>query len=474
MNTVPSPLQQRLAQFSQLHTLQFWNQLNSAEQHQLLEQLTAADLKLLQEIWKSSKSPDPSTDNAAERISSAKAPGMVIRQPASAEDQAAWKAAAAAGESRLQAGKVAIVTVAGGQGTRLGFDHPKGMFPIGPVSDRTLFQIFAEQILARRKRHRASIPWFIMTSDATHDETVAFFQANNFFTMPEDSVAFFKQGSLPALDAATGNILLSSPSSLSLSPDGHGGLIMALKNAGLLDRMQREGVEHVFYHQVDNPTVIMADPALIGFHAQQKSLLTTNVVCKSSPTERMGVLVDVNGHTEIIEYSELTPEQAASCDDSGQWIFWAGNTAIHVFERAFLQQLAEEGCRLPLHVARKNVAFIDSSGQLVQPTDAANPNAIKLERFIFDALPLAERTLIVEGNREREFNPVKNKSGADSADTARAALNRIGREWLAAAGQPVSASQPVEISPLQALDADQLQSKLADRTLKLADLITDG
>ena len=469
MNTVPSPLQQRLAQFSQLHTLQFWNQLDSAEQHQLLEQLANADLKQLQEIWRSSKNPDASTDNGAERISSAKAPGMVIRQPVSPEDRAAWTAAAAAGEVRLQAGKVAVVTVAGGQGTRLGFDHPKGMFPIGPVSDRTLFQIFAEQILARRKRHQASIPWFIMTSDATHDETVEFFKANKFFNMPEDSIAFFMQGSLPALDAATGNILLSSPASLSLSPDGHGGLIMALKNSGLLDRMQRDGVEHVFYHQVDNPTVIIADPALIGFHAHQKSMLTTNVVCKSSPTERMGVLVDVNGHTEIIEYSELTPEQAASCDASGQWIFWAGNTAIHVFERAFLQQLAEEGCRLPLHVARKNVAFLDSSGQLVQPSDAANPNAIKLERFIFDALPLAERTLIVEGNREREFNPVKNKSGADSADTSRAALNRIAREWLTAAGHVVSDDRPLEISPLTALDAEELRTQLQSGTARVSD-----
>lgn len=472
MNTVPSHIQQRLEEFSQLHTLQFWDQLNSAEQNQLLEELTAADLKQLQEIWKSSQSPDPSTDNAALRISNAKAPGMVIRQPVSAQDRAAWKDAAVAGELRLQAGKVAIVTVAGGQGTRLGFDHPKGMFPIGPVSDRTLFQIFAEQILARRRRHQASIPWFIMTSDATHDETVAFFKANKFFTMPEDSIAFFKQGSLPALDAATGNILLSSPSRLSLSPDGHGGLIMALKNAGLLDRMQQEGVEHVFYHQVDNPTVIMTDPALIGFHAQQKSQLTTNVVCKSSPTERMGVLVDVNGHTEIIEYSELTPEQAASCDASGQWIFWAGNTAIHVFERTFLQQLAEEGCRLPLHVARKNVAFIDSTGQLVQPTDAGNPNAIKLERFIFDALPLAERTLIVEGNREREFNPVKNKSGADSADTSRAALNRIAREWLTAAGQSVPDDRMVEISPLVALDADELRTHLQDGTARVSDFVS--
>jgi len=473
MSTVPSHIQRALQQFSQLHTVQFWDTLDENQQAQLAKQLAETDLKQLKEIWESSQHENASPA-ASDRIERAAAPGTVIRQPISPEDHASWQAARVLGEARLTAGKVAVVTVAGGQGTRLGFDHPKGMFPIGPISQRTLFQIFAEQILARRRRHNASILWMIMTSDATHDETVAFFEANNNFNLPKQSVVFFMQGSLPALDAATGNILLSSPSGLALSPDGHGGLIMALRNAGLLDRMQHEGVEHVFYHQVDNPTVIIADPALIGFHLQQKSALTTNVVCKTSPTERMGVLVDVDGHTEIIEYSELTPEQAAACNKAGQWIFWAGNTAIHVFDRGFLQQLAEDGCRLPLHVARKNVPFVDASGQLVQPGDSANPNAIKLERFIFDALPLAERTLIVEGNRDREFNPVKNKSGSDSADTARAALNRIGREWLAAAGQPVSEFQPVEISPLQTLDADELKLKLADGTLRLADLITVG
>jgi UDP-N-acetylglucosamine/UDP-N-acetylgalactosamine diphosphorylase len=394
----------------------------------------------------------------------------VIRQPGSPDDAAQWTSAIRAGDAELRGGRVAVITVAGGQGTRLGFDYPKGLFPIGPVSDRSLFQVFAEQILARRRRHQAEIPWFIMTSDATHDETVAFFESRKYFSLPETSVVFFKQGSLPAVDAATGKLLLSSPASLALSPDGHGGLVMALQNAGLLNRMQRDGIESVFYHQVDNPTVIIADPALIGFHTQHNSLLTTNVVCKSSPTERMGVLVDLDGHTEIIEYSELTPEQAARCDAQGQWIFWAGNTAIHVFDRTFLQRLAEDGCRLPLHVAHKNVAYLDANGQLVLPTDAANPNAIKFERFIFDALPLAERTLIVEGNRDREFNPVKNKSGADSADTSRAALRRIAQEWLQAAGHSVPEDQPIEISPLQALDADELKERLSAGTLRLSDL----
>ena len=470
MSTVPATLHERLKLFSQTSTVRFWSRLDQAERLQLVAELESVDLKQIQEIWQSSQTKSTDGLSTAERIQKAAAPKTVIRQAKSPEDVASWQAAAALGESELRAGKVAVVTVAGGQGTRLGFDHPKGMFPIGPISDRTLFQIFAEQIQARRQRYGASLLWLIMTSDATHAETVDFFESKQYFGLSTDSVAFFMQGSLPALDAATGEILLSGPGSLALSPDGHGGLIMALRNSGLLDRMTQEGVEHVFYHQVDNPTVIIADPALIGFHRQQKSMLTTNVVCKTSPTERMGVLVDVDGHTEIIEYSELTPEQAASNDASGQWIFWAGNTAIHVFDRKFLQRLAEDGCRLPLHIARKNVPYLDASGQFMQPSDASKPNAIKLERFIFDALPLAERTLIVEGNRDREFNPVKNKSGADSAETARAALNRIATEWLKESGHSLPEGHAIEISPLQALDAAEFKQKLASGKVLISEI----
>lgn len=199
-------------------------------------------------------------------------------------------------------------------------------------------------------------------------------------------------------------------------------------------------------------------------------MLTTNVVCKTSPTERMGVLVDVDGRTEIIEYSELTPEQAAKSDASGQWIFWAGNTAIHLFDAAFLRHLASGGCQLPLHIARKNVAFLNSNGQMATPSDASNPNAIKMERFIFDALPLAEKTLIVEGNRAREFNPVKNRTGADSPDTSRAALNRIAHEWLTAAGLHLPTEASVEISPLQAIDEEELRRKVSSGALSVRDL----
>jgi len=476
MNSLPSDLRNLLEQYHQTHLIQFWDELNSEERANLASQLASIDFALVESVTRKLSalgSSDAGSEAAqADRIAAAKAPARVVRQPQSTTDLTARSVAADIGEAELRSGKVAVVTVAGGQGTRLGFNAPKGMFPIGPVSQRTLFQIFAEQIQSRRQQASAEIPWFIMTSDATHSETQRFFDEQNHFGLAPESVVFFQQGSLPAFDAATGQILLSSRSEIALSPDGHGGLIAALQNAGLLDRMKSSGIEHVFYHQVDNPTVIIADPVLIGFHTQEKSQLTTNVVCKTSPAERMGVLVDVNGRTEIIEYSELTPEQSARTDESGQWIFWAGNTAIHVFDRAFLDLLTQEGGQLPLHFARKNVPYVSSDGQTISPEDASSPNAIKMERFIFDALPMAKSTLIVEGNRAREFNPVKNKSGADSADTARAALVRIGREWLAEAGHVVPDNMAVEISPLQALTAADLRKKIESGEIQVSDLIS--
>lgn len=449
---LPEGLADKLTNHHQQHVLAWYDGLPPAEQQQLTQQLAAVDFETIERVWKAAQTSHAEDANAASRADRAQAPAAVVRQPSSDADIAERRNAAERGAVLLAQGKVAVITVAGGQGSRLGFDHPKGMFPIGPVSDRTLFQIFAEQIQARKKRHGGSIPWLIMTSSATDSETRKFFESNDFFGLDPATVRFFQQGSMPAVDAATGKLLRNDSASLCLSPDGHGGLVTAMKASGLLDEMALAGVEHFFYHQVDNPTVILCDPELIGLHEQNSSQLTTNVVKKNSPMERMGVLVDINDRLEIIEYSELTEDQASKNDDSGQWVFWAGNTAIHLFTLEFFQQLTTDGCQLELHLAAKKVPFMDENGQLVEPAEL---NANKFERFIFDALPLAKNALIVEGNRDREFNPVKNAEGSDSPVTARAAMNRLAREWMSVAGQDVSDDTDLEISPLEALDAEE-------------------
>ncbi|MCA9051744.1 MAG: UDPGP type 1 family protein [Planctomycetaceae bacterium] len=454
MEHFPTDLQQTLRLHHQEHVLDWWETLSALGRSRLVEQLRQVDFPLLLSVLNADRS--GGRDSGPSRAEQAMVPRNVIRLPATDDDRRERERAAAAGEGLLRGGRVAVVTVAGGQGTRLGFDDPKGVFPIGPVSERSLFQVFAEQILARSRRHGVRMPWLIMTSTATHEPTVQFFQQRDFFGLPEDDVRFFCQGSLPAVDAVSGRLLRDRPDSLCLSPDGHGGLVTALKNSGLLDALLQQGVEHLFYHQVDNPTVIMLDPVLIGLHSRQRAEVSTVVVRKVRPEERMGALVDIGGRTEIIEYSELSPEQVTRTDETGEHVFWAGNTAIHVFDTAFLDRLSTGSGQLPLHLARKAVPHLSESGERIEPE---SPNAFKLERFIFDALPMAERTLIVEGDRDREFNPVKNAEGADSPETARTALSRIARDWLRQAGVAVPEFGPVEISPLTALDPEELRQK---------------
>ncbi|MCA9085916.1 MAG: UTP--glucose-1-phosphate uridylyltransferase, partial [Planctomycetaceae bacterium] len=352
MNSVPDEVCRRLQAADQSHLTMWWGHLTVAQQQTLLQQIQKLDLEQIGRL--TDRTGDhhapPKAQPPADRVSRATAPSMVIRQPQTPEEARAREEAAVVGRQLLGEGKVAVVTVAGGQGSRLGFEHPKGMYPIGPLTSRSLFQIFAEQIQARSKKCGRDIPWLIMTSSTTHDETTAFFEAHHYFGLQRDQVFFFPQADLPAVDAATGKLLLREKHELNLAPDGHGGLVTALAAHGLLDRLAVMGIEDVFYHQVDNPAVIICDPVLIGLHRIHRSELTTNVVRKLEPSERMGVLAEVDGRIEIIEYSEMSLEDASRTDANGDWIFWAGNTAIHVFSLEFLRRLTSGDQQLELHV----------------------------------------------------------------------------------------------------------------------------
>lgn len=456
MQQPPQSIQDTLQEFGQQHLLGFWADLSADQQTSLVQQIEAIDFAQLTQL-RNNKEDDTDDD----RVSRAALPGNLVQLDTDAARRAE---ARKQGEEALAAGRVGVILVAGGQGTRLGFPHPKGMFPVGPVSGNTLFQILIEQVIARSKRSGKPIPYYVMTSDATHDETVAFFEENDNFGLSADLVHFFKQGNMPAVDRESGHVLLAAKDSIARSPDGHGGMLQALAKSGLLDQMKRDGIDLLYYHQVDNPTAVVADPEFLGFHLQFGSELSVKVVRKVSPTERMGVIVDVDGSLQIIEYSEMTPEEAAREDADGNWIFWAGNTAIHVFSRELLERITDAG--LPFHLAKKNVPHIDESGNAVTPDDPSNPNAIKFERFIFDTLPLAKNALVVEASREREFNPVKNREGSDSPETAKAAIAAIGRQWLTASGQDIADNVVVEISPLAALDAADVTKQSDDQITK--------
>ena len=277
-------LRTRLSQHGQSHLLHWWDELNESQRCGLLDQLESIDYSLIARLFSEREAAGGSS--ASELAGRATPPAQLVAQPKTAAEQAHWQKATACGEEQLRDGKVGAILVAGGQGTRLGFDKPKGMFPIGPVSERSLFQIFCEQLLARGRRAGAVIPYFIMTSDATHDDTVAFFEKNHFFGLKPRDVYFFRQGKLPAVCDKTGQIHLAEKHEVALSPDGHGGILKALQAAGLLEVMRDRGIESLYYHQVDNPMAIVCDPAFLGLHELHSSDISTKVVNKVAPEEK--------------------------------------------------------------------------------------------------------------------------------------------------------------------------------------------
>ncbi len=455
---LPDSLVSELKAHHQQDFLTLLEGLNQPVPASLVEQLQEIDLSLISRLFQKKQQPEKGEDSPQAKAARASELESVVRQPRGPSDQEQWRAAHAKGLELLKAGKVAAVLVAGGQGTRLGFDHPKGMFPIGPVSGATLFQIFFEQLKARRQQAGVVIPYFIMTSDATDGPTANFLNEHNYFGVDPDTVKLFKQGTMPAVDDQTGALLLGEDLGLVRSPDGHGGILNAMSKSGIFDQLKASGIEYLYYHQVDNPTAIICEPALIGFHALKKSEATTKVAAKRSADEKMGVLACVDGKTEIIEYSDMPTEVAEQRDAQGQLKYWAGNMAIHVFSVDFLVQITHGEHQLPYHVAHKKVPHVNEGGKLVSPSA---PNAFKFERFIFDALPMAREALVVEADRAREFNPVKNAEGQDSPQTSREALLALHRLWLEEAGVTVPEGCAVEISPLFAVDADAVRLKAA-------------
>jgi UDP-N-acetylglucosamine/UDP-N-acetylgalactosamine diphosphorylase len=455
MPKISDDLRHKLHHHGHAHVLNWWDRLSEDEQTELHNQLTSLDLPHLQRLYegrdKASFVPPP------EKIK----PIPVIRTGA---DEAE---ARRVGEEALRAGRVACVLVAGGQGSRLGFEHPKGLFSIGPVTGKTLFQIHAEKVLALARRYGSPVPLLVMTSDATHDETVEYFEQNHRFGLPPGDVAFFRQGTMPALDLHTGKLLMEKPGRLFVSPNGHGGTLTALNDCGLLETMVGRGVTQIFYFQVDNPIVTMADPVFLGHHLRANGEASSKVVAKSGPADKMGVFAEVDGRCTIIEYSDLPADLAKETDAKGHLRLWAGNPAIHLFSVDFLCRITRGEMRLPFHVARKKVPHLNESGHDVQPV---KENALKFETFIFDALPMAERGVVVESTRREEFAPVKNATGVDSPATAKQAISDLAADWLTRAGAQVprdaegAATVALEISPLFALDPEELATKVKKGT----------
>jgi len=459
----PDPiLVERLRQHGQSHLLRWWEELNDTEQARLAADIGSIDFDQLDGLIADLVLHDVAIIPPSDRVQ----PIDVVRLPQTDGERVVRRRAGGLGADALAAGEVGVVLVAGGSGTRLGYEGPKGTFPIGPVSSASLFQIHAEKIVALTRRYGRTIPLFIMTSPENHEETLVFFERHGRFGL--EHIRFFPQGQMPAVDRTTGKVLLASKNRVALSPNGHGGTLAALAAGGpggspsCLDEMRAQGVRSLFYFQVDNPLVRIAEPSFIGLHRAGDAEVSFKVVERLSPEEKLGVVVTVDGRAQVIEYSDLPPELAGRRLPEGSLELWAGSVAVHVLERSFIERLVGEH-RLPFHRALKRVDHVDNSGQYIKPDE---PNAVKFEQFIFDALPLSERWTMVETDRAVEFEPLKNAVGPDSPATVHQRMSDQFGNWLEQAGAVVprrpdgSVPFAIEISPLFALDATELKSKI--------------
>jgi UDP-N-acetylglucosamine/UDP-N-acetylgalactosamine diphosphorylase len=502
----------RALEAGQSSTLRFWDQLDLAGRRRLAAQLAGIDFDLVRRLI---------AEHVAGGGAKAQAPAgklepsPVDQLPASEQERRAEERFRAVGEDALRAGRVAALVVAGGQGTRLGYDGPKGCYVIGPVTGQSpsisggggtiqyrrpqaggvesvshvperegvrkrgadpceeTLRVSSPGVppppeiegLVATGKARTLFRHLVMTSDANDAATREYLAAERCFGLDPASVHVFQQGMLPASDRA-GQLILEAADRLAMSPNGHGGTIQALRDAGLLERLAAGGVDTISYFQVDNPLVRAVDPVFIGRHLAAGSEMSIKVVKKCGPLEKVGVAVSRGGRIEVIEYSDLPDELAQARDAKGELLYWAGSIAIHVFSVAFLSRLAEEAKRgggLPYHRAEKAVACADESGKTVKP---AEKNGIKFECFIFDALPMAKKGLVVETRREEEFAPIKNAAGEDSAESCRKLLINEWARWIDAAGGEVprradgSVDGRIEVSPLYALDAKELAAKL--------------
>jgi UDP-N-acetylglucosamine/UDP-N-acetylgalactosamine diphosphorylase len=403
-------------------------------------------------------------------------PAPYIALPENGGDPAQWEAAREAGAAAIAAGRVAAFCVAGGQGTRLGYDGPKGTYPVTPVSQKTLFQVFAEKIARSSERFGAPIHWFILTSEINNAATVAAFEAADYFGLLREQVHFIVQGLVPAVDLE-GKILLSEKGKIAMTPDGHGGSLRALVRSGAVDTMRELGIDTLSYFQVDNPLVQCIDPAFVGFHLLGKSELSSKMVPKAYPLEKVGHFCEQEGRQIVVEYSDMPEAMQEATTENDELRFRAGSVAIHIFDREFIARAGGDRAEnaLPFHRANKKIPYVDADGGTVEP-DA--PNGVKFEMFVFDALPMAQNPVIIEAARGENFSPVKNANGIDSPHTCAEDQCRMFAAWLQAAGVMIETDAgglppfQLEISPRFAVDRADFLAQWA--ALETKPLITAG
>lgn len=460
-----------LERIGQAHLLRFQDELSDAQKQALHEQIASLDLDAIPDLveWYVKNKPSLSIDE--DDLQPADFYPLDAMGGRRQWDRDHYRDL---GIDLISRSKVGVFTVAGGQGSRLGYDGPKGCYPANPVDKKPLFQVFAEGIRAAENKWGAGamiggVPWYIMTSPLNHDATLAFFEKHNYFGLEKEQVMFFQQGTLPSFDMESGKILLAEKGVVATNPDGHGGSLKALHKSGALDHMQDKGIEHISYIQVDNPLARVLDPVFIGLHAHapdSSGEMSSKMVAKTDPAEKVGVFAKVGGKTQVIEYSDLPDNLANQHGTDGMLAYCAGSIAIHIISAEFVRKVASDPAfALPLHRAEKKVPHVDDKGKKVEP-DA--PNAVKLEAFVFDALAMCQQSVVLETDRMEEFAPIKNAEGSDSPETSARIQTIRAAHWLDRAGVHIPKDNhggpdcTIALSPLTAIDPQDLRGEDVD------------
>ena len=399
-------IQSILKKYGQEHLLNHYERIDDVHKNELLNQIEMIDFELINSLYNHTKKQEKNENDKITPIE--------YMDKYKLKDK--YKYYDNIGKKAIKEGKLAAVTMAGGQGTRLGHNGPKGTFDIGLESHKSLFELLCDNLKEEGKKYEVTIPWFIMTSKENNKATIEFFEKNKFFGYQKDkNIFFFNQGELPMIDTE-GKILIGEDGLIKQAADGHGGIYESLVKSRMTQKMKQMGIEWVFIGGVDNCLVKMVDPVLMGIAIDKAVTVACKSAVKANPHEKVGVFCKRNGKPNVIEYSEITEEMAEARDENGELLYGESHLLCNLFSVEAVERMGANP--LPYHVAYKKATYMDKDGNLVVPD---SPNAYKFEAFLFDAFGEVDDMAILRVKREEEFAPVKNadKAGVDCPKTAR-------------------------------------------------------
>lgn len=394
-----------LKQYGQEHIVRLLEKLDEEKKQALVEQINHIDFHQMMELYENTKKEIEIKENKIEAIPYLDKAKLTDEQTSKFNKL---------GEEILKKGQYAVVTMAGGQGTRLGHTGPKGTFKLDVYGKgKYLFEILIENLKEANNKYGVTIPWYIMTSKENNAQTTEFLEKNNYFGYNKNYVTIFTQSELPLVDTE-GKFLISKELKIKEASDGNGGTYSSLRASGALADMKERGIKWVFIGSVDNALLKMADETLLGMAIDKNVQIASKSVVKANPHERVGVFCKMNGHPKVIEYTELPEKMAEEIDDNGELKYGESHIMCNLYSIEAIEKISQEP--LMYHSAFKKNSYIDENGKEIIPE---GPNSYKFESFIFDAFEFFDDIAILRGKREDDFAPVKNREGVDSPKTAK-------------------------------------------------------